>query len=167
MKSIFLIFFLSTLSLTVFNQVDGITEIRRLYKETQDNRSTYKKLTQDDFENSSEGGELTAYKNSTEVRLIEAKYYGHMGKSESEFYYLNGRIYFIFHKDFNYNMPPSESGYDSDKTTLKESRYYFWNNKMIRWITPDGNYADSESTEFSKKSTEFSEWATELLGMVK
>lgn len=166
MKYIFLTFFV-ILSFAGFGQDEVIAEIRRLYKETQDNKSTYQKLTQDDFENSSEGGELTAYKNSKEVRLIVAKYYGHMGKSESEFYYLNGRIYFIFRKDFRYNMPPTESGYDQDKTTVEESRNYFWNNKMIRWITSDGKYVDAESTEFLKESEESSEWAAELLGMVK
>lgn len=144
-----------------------ITEIRKLFKETQDNKSTYKKLTQDDFENASEGGQLTAYKNSTEIRLIEAAYYGHMGKFETEFYYLNNEVYFIHSKDFQYNMPPTESGYDQDKTTLEESRYYFWNNKMIRWITPDGKYVDSELAEFEKESTKQSSWAAELIGMVK
>ena len=107
MKQTFLTFLFLTLSIVVFGQANGITEIRKLYKETQDNKSTYKRLTQDDFENSSEGGELTAYQNSTEVRLIEAKYYGNLGKSESEYYYLNGQIYFIFRKDFSYNMPPT------------------------------------------------------------
>ena len=167
MKQTFLTFLFLTLSIVVFGQASGITEIRKLYKETQDNKSTYKRLTQDDFENSSEGGELTAYQNSTEVRLIEAKYYGHMGKSESEYYYLNGQIYFIFRKDFSYNMPPTESGYDSDKTTLEESRYYFWNNKMIRWITPDGKYMDSELTEYSDESTKLTSWAVEFLEMVE
>ncbi|TRX60692.1 hypothetical protein FNH22_06510 [Fulvivirga sp. M361] len=141
-------------------------EIRKLYKETQDNKSTYKKLTQDDFENSSEGGELTAFKDSKEVRLIKAKYYGHMGQSESEYYYLNNKICFIFRKDFSYNMPPTQPDYDDNKTTLKESRYYFWGGKMIRWITPDGKYMDTKSIEFVEKSAEQLEWASELLEMV-
>ncbi|WKV11807.1 hypothetical protein [Marivirga harenae] len=155
------------ITLAAFGQTDGITEIKKLYRETQDNKSTYKTLTQDDFENSSEGGELIAYKDSKEVRLIEASYYGHMGKTEAEFYYLNGQIYFIFLKEFRYNMPPTELGYDQDKTTTEESRFYFWDNRMIRWINPDGEYMDTESPEFLNTSTENYDWANELLEMNK
>ncbi|WP_041649361.1 hypothetical protein [Marivirga tractuosa] len=156
------IIFLFT-SLTTFSQTDGITEIKKLYQETQDNKSIYKTQTQDDFENSSEGGVIIAYKDSKEVRLIEAKYYGHMGKTEAEFYYLNGQIYFIFLKEFRYNMPPTESGFDQTKTTMEESRYYFWDNRMIRWISPDGESVDTESPEFMKTSIENYDWANELL----
>ncbi|WNB17609.1 hypothetical protein [Marivirga arenosa] len=162
MTTIFLLF-----TITVFGQTDGITEIKKLYNETQDNKSTYKTLTADDFENSSEGGELKAFKDSQEVRLIEARYYGHMGKTVAEFYYLNGQIYFIFLKEFRYNMPPTESGYDQDKTTIEESRYYFWDNRMIRWISPDGEYVDTKSPEFLKTSKENYDWADELLETVK
>lgn len=165
MNNSLLTFIFLFITLTAFGQTDGITEIKKLYKETQDNKSTYETLTQDDFENSSEGGELIAYKDSKEVRLIEAKYYGHIGKNEAEFYYLNGQIYFIFLKKFTYNMPPTESGYDQNKTTVEESRYYFWDNRMIRWISPDGEYVDTQSPEFLKTSKENYEWANELLEM--
>ena len=160
--SIFLLF-----SVTVFGLTEGITEIKKLYKETQDNKSTYKTLTEDDFENSSEGGELKAFKDLNEVRLIEANYYGHMGKTEAEFYYKNGQLYFIFLKRFSYNLPTTEAGYDKDKTIVEESRYYFWNNKMIRWIKPDSEYVDTESSEFLNTSKENYAWADELLKKVK
>jgi hypothetical protein len=146
-----------------FSQTDGITEIRKLYNETQDNKSSYKVLKQNDFENSSEGGELLAYKDSKEIRLIEAKYFGHTGKTEAEFYYLEGQIYFIFLKEFRYNMPATESEYDESKTTKEESRYYFWDNKMIRWITPSGEMTSPKSPEFEKAFEENYDWAKDLL----
>ena len=155
------------ISVTVLGQVEGITEIRKLYKETQDNKSTYRTLSGEDFEYSSEGGELKAFKDSDEVRLIEATYYGHMGKTEAEFYYKNGEPYFIFLKRMSYNRPVTEAGFDHNKTEVEESRYYFWNNKMIRWIRPSGAHVEAESPEFLETSKEIYEWAIELLRKLK
>ena len=103
-------FILSTL--LVFFLLNGLTaqnskisEIRKLYNQTQQSKNIYTRLTHDDFENSSEGGQLTAYKDENEIRLIETAYYGHMGKSESEYYFSNGQFYFAFVKNFAYNAP--------------------------------------------------------------
>jgi hypothetical protein len=138
-----------------------------LYKETHNSKHTYKRLTQDDFENSSEGGEIIAYKSATEGRRIDATYYGHMGMSESEYYYFKGEVYFLYLKRYIYNMPPTESGYDSNKTIIEESRYYYSNNKMIRWIKPDGKYTNLESKIFTEEERKRSAEAARLLEMTK
>jgi hypothetical protein len=38
---------------------------------------------------------------------------------------------------------------------------------MIRLITPDGKYMDSELTEYSDESTKLTSWAVEFLEMVE
>jgi len=90
-----------------------------------------------------------------------------MGKTDAEFYYLNGQIYFIFLKEYRYNMPVAQSGHDQSKTTVEESRYYFWNNRMILWINADGEYLETESPQFLKTSKENQDWANELLEKIK
>lgn len=167
MKYLFLVSILLTVSISTFGQNEEISEIRRLYKETQDNKNNYKRLSQDDFENSSEGGEVTAYKNSEEVKLIEAVYYGHMGKAKYEYYYKASKVYFVFIEEFNYNAPPTQPSYDQEKTTKEESRYYFWNDEMIRWIKPSGEYSDPVSTAFQEEAAKILKWASETVEMVK
>lgn len=143
---------------------DPITEIRRLYKETQANKSSYTTKSADDFENSSEGGQIVAYLSDNDVRLIEATYYGHMGKARYEFYFTENSTYFIFVQEHNYNAPPTVAEYDESKTTVDENRYYFWNDSMIRWIKPDGSLVASNSEEFKKEGQKQLEWAKEVNG---
>ncbi|MEM6523583.1 MAG: hypothetical protein AAGF85_06885 [Bacteroidota bacterium] len=143
--------------LTAQNQ--EITEIRKLYNETQQNKNSYIRITQDDFENSSEGGQLTAYKDENGIRLIETVYYGHMGQSKHEFYYINDQLYFAFATKYDYNAPPTQPEYDNSKTTKEEYRYYFWNNKMIRCIKPEGTFMQANSDEFTEQQERISELA--------
>ncbi|MCV9387146.1 hypothetical protein [Reichenbachiella ulvae] len=140
------------LSLSLLNglsaQDQAILEIRKLYNETQINKDSYSRTTQNDFENSSEGGEITAFKDVNGIRLIETIYYGHLGKSENEYYFAEGQLYFAFVKNYRYNAPPTQPEYDHTKTTKEEYRYYFWNNNMIRCIQPDGTYMNTNTEDF-------------------
>lgn len=106
-------------------QSQEILEIRRWYNETQTNKGSYTQLTLDDFEHSSEGGQLVAFKDTKEIRLIESAYYGVIGKSEYE--------------------------------------YYFWQDKMIRYIKPDGTLLNPDSQEFIDQERQISEMAKEPL----
>ena len=136
-----------------------ITEIRRLYRETQENKGSYTRQTQHDFEHSSEGGQLTAYRDEREIRLIETVYYGHMGNSASEYYFANGQLYFVFVKTRHYNAPPTVSEHDESKTTTEEYRYYFWEGQMIRCIQPDGSFLEADSDEFAEQAERIAELA--------
>ena len=56
-----------------------------------------------------------------------------------------GKLIFAFEQEFNYNRPiywdekrAKENGddeaFDTDKTTVKEDRYYFNNGKLFLWL---------------------------------
>ncbi|WP_066319920.1 hypothetical protein [Aquimarina aggregata] len=140
-----------------------ITEIRQLYKETLDNKHSYHHQDLDDFENSSEGGQLTIFKSDKKIRLIETVYFGHLGKVKHEFYFLDDKLYFMYSQEHAYNAPPTQPEFDDTKTSVEESRFYFWDNKMIRWIKPDGQHVDSKSAEFDKELKRTMEIATKTL----
>ncbi|MDN4165894.1 hypothetical protein QWY31_10295 [Cytophagales bacterium LB-30] len=161
-------FLLSTiLTLFLLNEVTAqdkeVVEIRKLYNEIQQNKSSYIRLAQEDFESSSEGGQLTAYKDENGIRLIETVHYGHMGKIEHEYYFSNGQLYFAFAKTYKYNAPPTQLEYDNSQTTIEEYRYYFWNSKMIRCIKPDGSFLEMGSDEFVQQEQRISELASMAL----
>lgn len=133
-------------------QENGIQEIRTLYRQTEENRPKYSLVSLDDLENSSEGGKLNIYRDSTEIKLIEAIYYGSISKVLRHFYYESEDIYFVFIEEFLYNAPISSSEYDPNKTFKKESRYYFWNNQMIRWIQPNGELEPNHTLIYMNES---------------
>lgn len=140
-----------------------IAEIRRLYKETQDNKNSYQRQELDDSENTSEGGQLTIFKSDKKIRLIETHYYGHLGKVKHELYFLDETLYFMYSQEYAYNAPPTQPEFDDTKTLVDESRLYFWDNKMIQWIKPDGKHVDSKSTEFDNELKRVMEFATKTL----
>ncbi len=166
MKHFIFIFFFLLASHLAFGQ-DPLTEIRRLYKKTQDNKTSYTKKSLDDFENSSEGGELTGYFEKENLKLIEINYYGHMGKSVNEIYVNDSLIYFIFVQDYSYNAPSTSNQYDNSKTKVKENRYYLWNQDMISWVDPSGNIIDPNSEEFKKEKEEILKWVEETIDNFK
>jgi len=158
MNRVFLSFTLTFLSLTAHCQNEQISEIKSLFKETLNNKSSYQYKSVDDFENSTEGGNLKGFYEQNELKLIEAFYYGHMGKAEQQFYVENDEVYFVFIKNFRYNAPPTVSEYDDNKTRLEEDRYYFWNNKMIRWINQNSEHVNVDSDAFQDKEKDMLEW---------
>ena len=86
-----------------------------------------------------------------------------MGQAKYEFYLNDSKVYFILAQTYNYNAPATSSQYDEAKTKLKEDRYYFWDNKMIRWINPDGQGVDRTSEQFKKEQNEMLEWANSAI----
>lgn len=153
-----------TIHLThLYFQENDIQEIRNLYRQTEENKSKYSLTSIEDLENSSEGGRLNIYRDSTEVKLIETMYYGSISKVSRHFYYQSEDIYFVFMEEFLYNAPISSSDYDSNKTIKKESRYYFRNNRMIRWIHPNGEFEPTDTQNYINESERVKSLSTHAL----
>ena len=126
---------------------------------------------------SSEGGIAYIYKNRLgQSRLIISKFYGELGKIESEYYIKNDSLFFMFSQNFNYNAPffmttqnYANEGFelfDPDKTSIHENRYYFENDKLIRWINQDKKFVDSGSEDFNKKEKAVLELFHELVDLI-
>lgn len=161
-----LIFF-TLAGLSLLNELSAqsseITEIRKQYYETRQRKSSYTQLTQDVFKNSSEGGRSTAYKDEDEIKMIETVYYGHLGKTESQYYFSSNRLSFVFVINYQYNVPPTEPDYDETKTVVEELRYYFLENEMIRFLDADGALVNKNSLEFKEHEGRIVDWAKEEL----
>uniref|UniRef100_UPI00404A5382 hypothetical protein n=1 Tax=Fulvivirga sp. TaxID=1931237 RepID=UPI00404A5382 len=163
MKPLLIIFTLLLSCQFAWSQNPQIITIRKLYNEFQNNKSSSTQNKIDDFENSSEGGEITAYYINDSIKMIETKYYGHMGKTYEEYYFDRGKLYFVFSQDFQYNAPPTEEEYKDNETVVSANRKYFWNQDLIRWIGPDGTELDSSSTEYMAEESFLVKYANSLL----
>ncbi|MDO5986636.1 hypothetical protein Q4Q39_04375 [Flavivirga amylovorans] len=70
----------------------------------------------------------------------------------SEYYYWNNKLFFVFKTKTVYQNPKwSEDFKESDKEKI-ENRFYFENDKLIRWIDQDKNQIDLNKEE--AKNTE-------------
>jgi hypothetical protein len=124
---------------------DPIQTIRQQY--TSINRSAAKsqKVKKELLGFSAEGGELVAYLKGPSIMKIAATYFGETGRATEEFYYSNDKLIFVFHKDSRYDQPLS-----GKVVATTENRYYFKDDKLIRWIGEDGKQVPATAPEFAQ-----------------
>ncbi|PWN66516.1 hypothetical protein [Chryseobacterium oncorhynchi] len=94
---------------------------------------------------SAEGGEATYYYKNKSLEKIMARHYGEMGQVLIEYYLLNGKLSFVFEKDYKYNRPlfydvkamkenNDTEAFDFEKSEIMETRNYFEKRNLIHII---------------------------------
>jgi hypothetical protein len=136
----------------------AIASIRQQYaainKRSQSFRNVKKKLS--GF--SLEGGELVAYFDGPSVVKIVATYYGESGRSVEDYYYSHGKLIFVFRKNQRYDRPLS------GKVVLTEqTRFYFANDRLIRWVDEKGNQVSLSTDEAQQKQKDYLEISGKFL----
>ncbi len=93
-----------------------------------------------------EGGGLTAYFQKGVPLKMTANFYAESGKATEEYYFWQGRLFFILRTTWHYNgslndpNPPQPIKLIRDK---EQERWYFKNGKLWRWIDFDGRTIES------------------------
>ena len=105
-----------------------------------------------------EGGEMIAYFDGTAIVKIVANHFGEMGRASEEYYYSNGKLIFVYRKDYRYNRPMS-----GKVVATRESRFYFQNDRLIRWINEDGKQVAPTTDEFKQQQDEYLESSGKFL----
>lgn len=123
----------------------SLQTIRRQYAAINRNVAKYQKVKKQLTGFSAEGGQLIAYLSGASIVKISATFYGEMGRATDEFYYLNDKLIFVFRKQSDYRPPLSGK---IVRTT--ENRYYFRDEKLIRWIGEDGKQVSATAPEFTQ-----------------
>ena len=124
---------------------DAVLTIRRQYAAINFNAAKYKKVKKELLGFSAEGGELIAYLNGPTIVKITATFFGELGRATDEFYYSNDKLIFAYRKHSHY------SGHLTGKVVrTTENRYYFKDDKLIRWIGEDGKQVSPSAPEFSQ-----------------
>jgi hypothetical protein len=81
------------------------------------------------------------------IRLVELRLQRTDGRQHHEYYFKNNKLFFVYKEVQEYNAPFwmtaevfKEQGnelYDPKKTKIFENRYYFHEDKLIRWLNPE------------------------------
>ena len=124
---------------------DPILTIRQQYAAINRKTAKYKKVKKELLGFSAEGGELIAYLSGPSIVKISATFYGEIGRATDEFYYSNDKLIFVYRKHLHY------SGQLTGKVVrTTENRYYFKDDKLIRWIGEDGKQVSATAPEFAQ-----------------
>ncbi|MEG0926198.1 hypothetical protein [Chryseobacterium sp.] len=94
---------------------------------------------------SAEGGEATYYYKNQRLEKIMARHYGEMGQVLIEYYLLNGKLSFVFEKDYKYNRPlfynvkemkenNDTEAFDFEKSEIVDTRNYFEKGSLIHIV---------------------------------
>lgn len=164
-----------------FSQADdtAINSIRKEYQLIQQGLSKFKTETVELEDYALEGADAKAYRDKTDdIRLIKAELFHESGKEFKNFYYRNGKLIFAFYITHRYNQHTGitpeiakregiEEAFDPKKTLITEDRYYFFNNKMIRWIDENKKEVNVNSTEFKNGEENVMEASIDLLSKFK
>lgn len=124
---------------------DPIQTIRQQYATINRNAAKYQKVKKELMGFSAEGGELIAYFKGPSIVKITATFYGEMGRATDEFYYSDDKLILIFRKHSHYGSPLS-----GKVVRTTENRYYFKDDKLIRWIGEDGKQVSTTAPEFGQ-----------------
>ena len=123
-----------------------IQSTRQSYAAINRNQARYRKVKKELSGFSTEGGVLTAYFDGPNIVKILATYYGEMGRTNEEFYYRDGELIFVLRTELNYNRPLS-----GKVVSKKLNRFYFNDDKLVRWIDPAGKLMASDSSEYQEQ----------------
>ena len=108
---------------------DEIKVIRARYAEIERGLKDCRQVKRDLPEESTEGGQLTAYLKDSSVRKLSANFFGEMGRTLMEYYFWDNQLIFVLRVESRYTK--ILSGVVKSKT---EERFYFADDSLIRWL---------------------------------
>jgi hypothetical protein len=131
-------------------QTDPIQSIRQHYTAINRDVARYRKVKKDLAGFSAEGGVLVGYFDGPNIMKISATFYGESGKATEDYYYWQGKLIFVLRTNYAYSKPMS-----GRVVRTEVSRFYFNEDKLIRWLDEHEKQVPSETTEYGEKQKEY------------
>ncbi len=154
-------------------QGDVVASALKISEEINKKLKDYTQKHVDDI-TSRASGTITGYYRDDEVKKIYAEHFTDTCRTFTEYYFDEGYLIYILRQDFKYNRPARYTEekakangdsvwYDDKKTRLEISKFYFGDNKLVKWISPDSKEVDSKSIQFINKESGL--WAETIVLM--
>lgn len=142
------------------SEEEALNTIRARYRLIREALPFCNQRTVDIEDQSTEGGQATAYLAAGELQMIALELLGETGKWEWEFYFDRDRLIFALARDFRYNRPfywdaekarefEDTEVFDPEKSSISENRYYFQQERLFLWLDHDRKEVDLNLAENS------------------
>jgi hypothetical protein len=109
-----------------------ILKIRKEYTQIVADSAKYQLASKDVMGMSTEGGELIYYHEGKLLRKASLTIFGETGRSVTEYYFADGKIFFCYERITRYDKPFYLENMHVKK--VEENRYYFNDQQLIRWL---------------------------------
>lgn len=136
----------------------SISSIRQRYAAINKSARKYRKVKKELSGFSLEGGELIAYFHGPRIVKITAAYFGESGRATEEYYYSDEKLIFVFRRDYTYDEPMT-----GKVIRTQANRFYFENDRLIRWIDENGRAILSSDGRYQAKQQELLDASNKFL----
>ena len=126
----------------------NIASVRTHYAQIERNLRNYKRIQTEFPDQSAEGGTFVVYSHRGVPRKIVAHFYGEMGNIQSDYYFWNGRLFFVLQTQIRYDEPLGK------EKSRAQDRFYFASGKLIRWIDKNAEARNRDEKWFEMHETE-------------
>ncbi len=97
---------------------------------------------------------LERYYENNELKKAVVKFDGHQEDQVSEYYFWNNSLFFVYKTKVYYSKPKSSDDFAKSNKETAENRFYFQNDKLIRWLDNDKNQVDLADAAAKKMEEE-------------
>ena len=134
-------------------QYDSIVKVNRVkYQQMRNKLDEYKTVKSTFTIESGENVQGTAYYEGEDLRIIEIIYLSESGHRQVEYYFENGSLYFALERNqssegtITLNVKGTQKNKPGktapDNSEVPKHRYYFYEDKLIRWYDNEGTELD-------------------------
>ncbi len=168
MLKIVIAFCISASVLLGIDEISTITDIRAEYASV---KNILKSLDKDSYELpdiSLEGAMAEIYRERDgDIVFSKTMINSEMWKSVGEYYFHNGKLFFIYESTMEYNEPIYSENFDLKKSKTEWNRYYFIDDKMVRWLDNDKKEVKKDSKSFLEKEKFLGDLGSQLSNLRK
>jgi hypothetical protein len=140
----------ATLPAPASQVTDAISSIRARYATINKSLRKYKTVKRELSGFSTEGGESVAYFDGKAVMKIATINQGETGRWLEDFYYWGGKLIFVYRKRETYDKP-----YSGKVASTTENRFYFNDDKLIRWINENAKQVAPGGSEYREQQDNY------------
>lgn len=157
---------------------DDPGDVIKEYKKISQHLSEYSHKTIDLTGITEIGGTMTGYFKDKSLKMVAVEVFADTGRNYTEFYFSDDNLLFVLREDFSYNRPYHYTEeraranndtvwYDDKKTVMKTARYYFKDERMMKWVDERGRDISDDSREFAFEEKKMFSDAKRLQKMMK
>ncbi len=138
--------------------------LSKIAKNTQQINSKLKEYTlkQADDIVSEDHGVVMGYFRDEEAKKVSTQHFGTKSRSFTDYYFDNGMLIYVYSEEYVYNKPNTyteevaraandSDWYDDKKTIMEINKYYFDDNKLIKWTGPSSSDVPVNIAEFTQR----------------
>ena len=135
-------------------KIANIDDIKSKFQKIHTKEKSYSKKEKEIDDISTEGAQATYFYDKNNLKLIKVDIYGEMGKEEQDYYFDNGKVFFIYTKEISYNAPMYVKAFSKKLSKTKTKRLHFINGHLAKLLVNGKEIAkNSASFRYEEKKS--------------